>query len=76
MYPNKEATGRLAQLSRQCCRCGRSRVRIPSWSNRTKVSSTARHRGDVSSELCCPGAKPRKWAPPIVSRLGLIQRVW
>ena len=24
------------------------------------VSPTARHRCDVSSELCCPGAKPRR----------------
>ena len=24
----------------------------------------ARHRYDVSSELCCPGTKPRRWIPP------------
>ena len=26
------------------------------------MSPTTRHRCDVSSELCCPGAKPRRWA--------------
>ena len=39
------------------------------------VSPTARHRFDVSSELCSPGAKPRRWAPPFVTRLGIIPRV-
>ena len=29
------------------------------------VSPTARHRCDVSSELCSPGAKSRRWAPPL-----------
>ena len=24
------------------------------------VLPTARHRGDVSSEMCCPGTKPRR----------------
>ena len=27
------------------------------------ASPKARHRCDVSSKLCCPGAKPRRWAP-------------
>ena len=39
------------------------------------VSPTARHRCDVSSELCCPGAKPQRWAPLFVIRLGVIPRV-
>ena len=26
------------------------------------VSPTARHRCDVSSKLCWPGAQPRRWA--------------
>ena len=30
------------------------------------VSPSARHRCDVSFELCCPGAKLRRWAPPLV----------
>ena len=30
-------------------------------------SATARHRCDVSSELCSPGAKPG-WVPPLVTR--------
>ena len=32
------------------------------------------HRCDVSSELCCPDAKPRRWAP-LVTRFGVIPRV-
>ena len=32
------------------------------------VSPTARHRCDVSSVLCSPDAKPRRWAPPLVTR--------
>ena len=39
------------------------------------VSPTIRHRCDVSSELCCPGAKPRRWAPPPVTRFGMLPRV-
>ena len=35
----------------------------------------ARHRCSVYSELCSPGAKPRRWAPPLVTRLGVISRV-
>ena len=30
------------------------------------VSPTARHRRVVFWELCCPGAKPRGWTPPLV----------
>ena len=36
------------------------------------VSPTARLRCDVSSELCCPGAKPRRLTSPLVSRFGVI----
>ena len=32
------------------------------------MSSTARLRCDVSSELCCPVAKLGRWAPPLVTR--------
>ena len=39
------------------------------------VSPTARHRCDVSSDLRSPGAKLRRWAPPLVTRLGVIPRV-
>ena len=35
----------------------------------------ARHRGDVSSNLCCPGAMRWRWTPPLVTRLGVIPRV-
>ena len=39
------------------------------------VSPTARHRCDVSSELCSPGAKLRRWAPQLVTRFGVIRQV-
>ena len=39
------------------------------------VSPTACHRGDVSSELCSPGDKLRRWAPPLVKSFGVIPRV-
>ena len=39
------------------------------------ASPTARHRCDVSSELCSPGAKPRRWASPLVTRFGVLPRV-
>ena len=39
------------------------------------VSPTARHRCDVSSELCSEGAKPRRWIPPVVTRFDVITRV-
>ena len=39
------------------------------------VSPTARHRYDVSSELCWPGTKPRRWAALLVTRFGVIPRV-
>ena len=35
------------------------------------VSPTARHRCDGSSELCSPDTKPRRWAPPLVTRFGV-----
>ena len=36
------------------------------------VSPTARHCYKVPSELCSPGAKPRRWALPLVTRFGVI----
>ena len=56
-------------------RCGRSGVRLPGTGQIGTVSPTARLRCDVSSELCSPGAKPRRWAPPLVTRFGVIPRV-
>ena len=38
-------------------------------------SPTTRHRCDVSSELRYPGAKPRRWAPQLVTRFDVIRRV-
>ena len=48
---------------------------IPGPVKSDTVSPTTRHRCDVSSELCSPGAKPRRWAPQLVTRFGVIQRV-
>ena len=36
----------------------------------------ARHHCDVSSELCSPGAKPRSWAPPLVTTLRYHNQWW
>ena len=38
------------------------------------VSPTAR-RCIVFPELCNPGAKSRRWAPPLVTRFGVLTRV-
>ena len=39
------------------------------------VSPITRHRCDVSSELCCSGAKSRRWASALVTLLDVIRRV-
>ena len=39
------------------------------------VSLTARHHWEVPSKLCCPGAKPWKWDPSLVTCYGIIPRV-
>ena len=52
----------------------KSWVRFLARSNRTELP-TDRHRRDVSSELCCPGAKQRRWAPLLVTLFGVIPRV-
>ena len=44
-------------------RCGRPGLQFP---------GRCRHRWDVSSELCCRGAKLRRRAPPLVTRFGVI----
>ena len=64
-------TAWLAQLLRHYYRCGRFRIRIPGRSNRTQIHQ----RCDVSLELCLPDAKPRRWAPPLVTRFDVILRV-
>ena len=41
------------------------------------MSPTARHRCDVSSKLCGPsGAKSRRWIPLLVTRFGVLTRVY
>ena len=58
-----ELTGRLAQLLitsqsvREVCRS------IPGTINLDAMSPTACHRCDISSVLCCPGAKSREMGP-------------
>ena len=39
------------------------------------VSPTAYHLSDVLSDLCCPGAKSRRWIRLFVARFGVISRV-
>ena len=39
------------------------------------VLPTARHSCDVFSELCCSGAKSRRWIPPLVTHFDVITRV-
>ena len=39
------------------------------------MSPTARHRCDVSLELCSPGIKQRRWATQLVTCFGVIRRV-
>ena len=39
------------------------------------LSSTARHRCDVSSEPCCPGVKPRRWTQPLITHFGVAPQV-
>ena len=41
---------------------------------KSSVSPTTRHRCDDSSELCCAGAKPRRWAPQLITRFGVIRQ--
>ena len=62
-------TDRLAQLLSVRYRCGRSGFDSRDGPFGT-VSPTARHRCDVSSELCCLealGTKPRRRTPPLVT---------
>ena len=40
------------------------------------VSPTARYRCDVSSKLCCLGAKPRILAPPFAIRFGVYREYY
>ena len=40
--------------------------------NPDTVSPMARHSSNFSSALCCPGAKHQNWAPPLVTRFGVI----
>ena len=55
----------LAQSLSARYRCVRSEVSRPVKSN--TVSLPASHRCDVFLELCCPGPKPRRWTPPLVT---------
>ena len=48
---------------------------VPGVMKSVTVLPTAGHRSDVSSKLCYPGAKSRRWAPPLVPRFGVIPPV-
>ena len=39
------------------------------------VGPTAHHCWDISSEMCHPRVKPRKWILPLVTRFGGMPRV-
>ena len=43
--------------------------------NSDTASSIARHRSDVSSELCCPGTKSQRCALSLVTRFDVVPRV-
>ena len=65
----------FAQLPSQHA-IGAGGLGFKSWVDQiATVSPATRHSYDVSSELCCPGAKPRRWAPQLVTRFGVIPRV-
>ena len=65
-------TGRLAQLLSTSLLMREVWDSIPGLVKSDTVSPTTRHCCDVFSELCCLGAKPRPWSPPLVTRLGVI----
>ena len=66
----------LAQSLSARYRCGRSGVRFPGRSNRHSVANDSPPlRRFFGAVLCCPGAKPRRWAPQLVTRFGVIRRV-
>ena len=48
---------------------------IPGPIKSDTISPMTRHRRNVSLELCCPDAKPRRWTPPLVTRFDVIPRV-
>ena len=73
---NDKANGRLAQLLSTLLSLREVWGSIPGPVKFDTVSPTARHRCDVFLELCHPGAKPRRWTPPLVTRFGIIPRVW
>ena len=65
-------TCRLAQLLSTLLSLQKVWDSIPGSVKSDSVSPTVRHRCNVSSELCCPSAKPQRWAPPLVTRFGVI----
>ena len=61
---------RSAHRYRYCW--GRSKVQSPGRSDWTQCRQRL---CNVSSELCSPGTKPRRWIPPFVTRFGVIPQV-
>ena len=68
---------RMALTRRACTRCPVPLPLVGSIPGRVQIehSDTNSHRCDTFLELCCPDAKPRRWAPPLVTRYGVITRV-
>ena len=40
-----------------------------------RVSPMTRHPSNVFSDVCCPRARLQRFAPPLVTRFGVIPRV-
>ena len=65
-------TARLAQLLRTLLSVHEVWGSFPGADKSDTVLPTAWHRCGVSSKLRCPGAKPRRWASPLVTRFSVI----
>ena len=65
---NRTVITQLLKMSLSMWKVGGSIPR-PVKSDIDTVQPAARHRCDVSSELCCPGARSRGRAPPLVATL-------
>ena len=52
---------------------GTGGLRLDSWPR--LIGHIVANRYGASSKLCCPGAKQQRWAPPLVTRFGVISRL-
>ena len=70
---SKEATYLVGWHSQ---RFGKSGARFPSWSNWANRDRFASAAIFVRSYVAqCPGTEKRRWAPPLVTRFGVITRL-